>query len=129
VAKSDLPGFIFTFVWAQDMPKEDVYVDILLEIFRREGAKIHYVELAASQETRLQRNHHPDRIAAKPSKSDLAFSEKLLRHEDANYRMNTQPGERPELNILRINNDALSPEEVADQVIRHYGWEVDVNPA
>ncbi|MEM9260864.1 MAG: AAA family ATPase, partial [Bacteroidota bacterium] len=117
VAKSDLPGFIFTFVWAQGEPREDAYVDEIVAVFQEQGASIHYVELAADQSVRLQRNRHPDRLQEKPSKRDIERSEQVFMHDEDNYRLNTLPGEHPERNILKIDNTHLSPEAVAERIV------------
>jgi len=122
VAESDLEGFIFTFCWAFDLPAEVEYVDRIINTFKAAGAQIHYVELEAEQDVRLQRNRHPDRLAEKASKRDVAHSEGLLLNDDAKYRLNTRPGEMPERKILKINNADLTPDEVADRVVAHYGW-------
>jgi len=121
-AESDLKGFIFTFCWALDMPSEAEYVDRIVNIFKATGANIHYVELEAGQDVRLQRNRHPDRLAEKASKRDIAHSEGMLLRDDEKYRQNTRPGEMPERNILKINNAHLKPGEAADRIVAHYGW-------
>ncbi len=61
-AKSDLTGFIFTFVWALDLPSEHEYVDKIIEIFENEGIEVYYIELEASLKTRLNRNTHEKRL-------------------------------------------------------------------
>lgn len=122
VAESDLDGFIFTFCWALDLPSEAEYVDRIVKPFVTAGAKIHYLELEADQEVRLARNTTPDRLSEKPSKQDVAHSEGMLLRDDEKYRQNTRPGEMAERNILKVNNANLSPEEVAEIVVRHYGW-------
>jgi hypothetical protein len=123
-AKSDLRGFIFTFVWAVDMKDDEEYVDRIVKLFTDEGAQVHYVELYADQAVRLERNQHPDRLAEKPSKRNLELSERVLRYDDDNYRLNTRPGEFPDRNILRIDNTDRSPEEVAEQIMQHFGLSV-----
>jgi hypothetical protein len=122
VAKSDLPGFIFTFCWALDLPSETEYIDRIVNVFAAAGAAIHYVELEADQAVRLARNNTPDRLTEKPSKCDVAHSESMLLADDEKYRQNTRPGEMPERNILKINNAELTPEEVAERVVSHFGW-------
>ncbi|MTB50871.1 AAA family ATPase [Lewinella sp. W8] len=123
-AKSDLKGFIFTFVWAVDMADDEAYVDKIVKYFTDAGARVHYVELFADQSVRLTRNRHPDRLAEKPSKRKLEASERVLRYDDENYRLNTLPGEFPERNILKIDNTHRSPEDVAEEIIRHFGLSV-----
>lgn len=122
VAKSDLEGFIFTFCWALDLPSEAEYVDKIVGIFAAANAKIHYLELEADQQVRLARNSTPDRLFEKPSKQDIAHSEGMLLRDDEKYRQNTRPGEMPERNIFKVNNTNLSPEEVAEMAVEHFGW-------
>ena len=47
VAASELPGLIFTFVWALDLESDKDFIDRSCDIFRREGAEVYFVELAA----------------------------------------------------------------------------------
>ena len=121
VAKSDLPGLIFTLVWAVDQPRDEAYVDEISDLFIKEGGTVQLVELFATQEARLERNRHPDRLAAKPSKRDLEYSEKVLLYQDKNYRLSTQAGDLPDKDILRIDNTELSPEMVADRICQVLG--------
>ncbi|WP_020569432.1 DEAD/DEAH box helicase family protein [Neolewinella persica] len=121
-AESNMKGFIFTFCWALDLPSEAEYVDRIVNIFKAGGAHIHYVELEAAQDVRLQRNRHPDRLDEKASKRDIAHSEGMLLADDKKYRQNTRPGEMPERKILKINNANLTPDEVAERIVAHYDW-------
>jgi len=123
VAGSDLDGLIFTFVWAFDDPKEDAYVDRIVDIFKAGNAETYYVELEASQATRLERNVQEDRITAKPSKKDLERSSNMLKYHDEKYRMNTLEGEFKRPNYIKINNENLSAEAVADQVVQYFKWD------
>jgi len=121
VAKSDLEGLVFTFVWALDLPSEIEYVDRIVEIFKKEKVEIFYVELESSLKIRLKRNKHEDRLLEKPSKRNMEISEKVLYHEEK-YRLNSKEGEFDGLNFIKINNENLEPEEVAEKVIQHFGW-------
>ena len=116
VAKSKLKGLIFTFVWAFDDPSDKSYVDEILSIFRSINAHITIVELFASLEERLIRNEDPSRLAAKPSKRDLARSKEVLLLQEQKYRMNSYDDEFPEYNILRVDNTRLSPYQVVDRI-------------
>jgi hypothetical protein len=55
VAASDLPGLVFTFVWAIDLPEEQEYVDECATPFRERGGRVLFVELEATQAERLKR--------------------------------------------------------------------------
>lgn len=122
VANSDLPGMIFTFVWALDLAKEADYVDQFINVFKEKGAEIFYVELEADLEERLKRNVHEHRLQHKKSKRDTENSERILRREHEKFRCNSLPGEFTRPNHLKINNTKLSAESVAKQIVQHYEW-------
>lgn len=46
----------------------------------------------------------------------------MLYHEEK-YQLNTKLGEFTRLNHLKINNENLTPNEVAQRIIAHFGWE------
>lgn len=118
VAESDLPGLVFTFVWALNEERDHEYVAKLIEPFTSRDAAVYYVELEAEQAVRLQRNQHPDRLAAKPTKRDTERSEKVLLYHDEHFRFNSLPDEFAGKRHLRINNTHLSAGEVAEQVVQ-----------
>lgn len=122
VAASDLPGLIFTYVWALDHPADREHVEQLSEPFRRRGAEICYVELAAELDERLRRNETELRLAEKRPKRDLEFSRRNLLEVDRNYRLNTTGGDffYPERH-LRIDNTHLAPDEVARRIVEAFG--------
>jgi hypothetical protein len=55
VAASDLPGLIFTYVWALDEPGDHEQIESYSEIFKKNGADVYFVELEADLEERLER--------------------------------------------------------------------------
>lgn len=120
VAQSDLEGLIFTLVWGFDCKEDEEFVDEIVEVFRAQDAQICLVELRADLEKRLERNRHEDRLAAKPSKRDVEWSEKVMLYHEKEYRMNSEEGEFTEKNIFRIDNTELSPEEVALRIKAHF---------
>lgn len=119
VAESDLPGVVFTFVWAFDQPGDRTYVEDLAAIFLERGHRPVYVELWADQETRLERNEAPSRLEAKPSKRDVARSREILLSSDEEYRLSSG-GDFPLEPYLLIDNSDLSPTEVAEQIADHF---------
>lgn len=121
VAKSNLEGLIFTFVWALDLPTEFEYINRAVKIFEKQNAEIFYIELEASLETRLVRNKHEIRLLEKPSKRNLEVAESVLLHEQK-YKLNTKEGEFDRQNYIKINNEDLKPEEVAKMVVENFGW-------
>ena len=114
-AASDLPGMIFTYMWAFDQQADWDYIEHVKEIFVPYGTEFYYVELVAPQEIRLVRNATANRIANKPSKADVEASNARLKGEDA-YRLVSYEGEIPFDNYLRIDNSNLSAEDAAKRI-------------
>jgi hypothetical protein len=125
VAKSDLEGMIFTFVWAIDLEKEREYIESFCDIFRRENADIYFVELEADFEERLQRNESEFRLEQKPSKRNIESSKANLIHHEENYQLNTDGDFFYEKNYLKINNTNLPAEESARKIIEKFGFSDD----
>lgn len=117
---TDLPGMIFTYMWAFDHQEDWDYINQLTDQFKSHGADVYYVELIASQEVRLQRNRTENRLKHKASKKDIALSEQRLLREDANYRLISKENEIPYNNYLRLDNTFLSPEEAAEIIQNHF---------
>jgi hypothetical protein len=120
VAASDLPGMIFTFVWAFDDPRDGAAVEAWADIFKKRGGRVLYVELEASQEERLRRNETEFRLAEKPSKRDLAASRQRLLDDDVRYQLNSRGANEGRIDYFRIENSTLSPGDVAERIIRHF---------
>ncbi|HEU4629804.1 MAG TPA: AAA family ATPase [Gemmatimonadaceae bacterium] len=122
VAASELPGLIFTYVWALDDARDHAFVAEVVAIFEARGATVHFVELSATQEERLRRNETPLRLAEKSPKRDLARSRAHLLAADATYQLNTSGGDFPYADRhLRLETTALAPEEVAERIIAALG--------
>lgn len=119
VASSDLPGLIFTYVWAFDQASDDAEVEAYSEIFKRQGGAVFYVELQASQAVRLQRNETEFRLAEKPFKRDLVQSRRQLIALD-DYQLDSGRRFEGRRDYLRVDNTDLSPEDVADMIIRTF---------
>ncbi len=120
VAKSQLEGLIFTLVWAFDYKEDEAYVDRIIDIFKAVDAQICLVELSASLAVRLDRNKEEHRLQHKASKRDTAQSEKVLLHNEKQYRMNSKENEFPEKSILKIDNTDLSAAVVAQKIKDHF---------
>ena len=124
VATSDLLGMIFSYVWALDQPDDKEQVDSYCEIFRRNSAKIYFVELEADLDERLERNKSEFRLSKKSSKRDISRSEKNLLKTEGQYKMNTDGDFFYRENYLKINNTNLSPEETAKQIAQTFGLQI-----
>ena len=119
-AQSDLYGMIFTFMWSLDNQSDGEYIDSLVDIFRRTGADIYYVELIAPQEIRLERNKTENRLKHKASKRNNEFSTNLILNEDANHRLVSREGEMKFDNYIRIDNSNITPEDVAEMIKKKF---------
>ena len=123
VATSNLPGMIFTYVWALDQPDDKQQVDFYCDIFRRNGANIYFVELEADLDVRLERNKSEFRISKKSSKRNIPRSETNLLKTESQYRMNTNNDFFYRENYVKINNTNLSPAETAKQIVKAFRFE------
>ena len=127
--KTDNYGLVFTFIWAFDVPYDEEYVRRLSRMYEEAGAQVDYVELVAPQEVRLARNRTENRLQHKASKRDVALSEARFLSAESRYRCVSEPGEvvqrlgiAPE-RYLRIDNTELAPDEVAEMIAAHFGYE------
>ena len=121
VINSDLPGLIFTFVWAFNEKSDWDYVDALVKKFEKAGAEIYVVELQSDVEERLLRNRTEHRLNEKPTKRNIEWSEGELLRSMQKYRLNSMEGEIPYENYIKIDNTELSAEETAERIVRHFG--------
>jgi hypothetical protein len=113
VAASDLPGIIFTYVWALNDMNDRQWIDSSCAKFTHHGAKIAFVELRADLKVRLERNGSAFRLAQKPTKRDIARSRERLLAEDSAYRLNSDNDFFYPDDHIQIDNTDLSPEHVA----------------
>ena len=90
-AASDLtiPGVIFTFLWALDLPEDTAAIERFADPFARSGGKVFFVELLARLNTRIEREGTAFRIGLKPSQRDVEAARARQIAADAQYRMNT----------------------------------------
>lgn len=114
--ESSNEGMIHTLMWAFDMKSDWEYVENLKSKFD----EVYCVELIASQEVRLERNKTENRLINKASKRDLEISEKRLLNEENNHRLVSYEGEVPFKNYLRINNDHIPANEVAEMIKKEF---------
>ncbi len=120
VARSKLPGLIFTFVWAFDLPSEAAAVKQYAAPFQERGGRVLFSELHAELEERLRRNETEFRLAEKPSKRDVELSRRrLLEHERA-HRFQSDGEHDADENWLRIDTTQLQPEDVANIIASHF---------
>ncbi|MBO1510087.1 AAA family ATPase [Metabacillus bambusae] len=113
VAKSDLYGIIFTYVWAFDQKADWDFVNHICSIFKSRGGEIYFIEIIADFEERLIRNKTPHRLEHKPTKRNIEHSEHNLRVTMDQHRLTSLEGEITRNNYIKIDNTNLSAEEVA----------------
>jgi hypothetical protein len=81
---------IFTFVWDLRDPADAAYVDHLVAPFEENGGEVWVLELTADLETRLVRNRGESRLAAKPTKRDVEWSDDNVRRMEI-HQLSTDP--------------------------------------
>ena len=120
-AASENYGLIFTYLMAFDMQSDWDYLEHVKSIFAPYGTEFCYVELIAPQEVRLQRNQTENRLKHKPSKRDIASSDRRLLDDDAHHRCVSHEGEFPFEPYLRIDNSDLAPDAAARMIKETFG--------
>lgn len=116
VAKSDLYGLIFTYVWAFDLQADWDYVEKVCQIFESNGGTVYFVELEANLSERLERNKSSHRLEHKPTKRNIQWSEDDLLESMHQYRLNSFNGEIKKENYIKIINTEVSAEDVAELI-------------
>jgi hypothetical protein len=121
VAGSDLPGLIFTFVWSLGQKGDQEFLSDICKMFEEAGADIALIELKADLEVRLQRNKTEKRLSEKPSKRNIAESERRLLEIEQLHKMNSDGSLPLGYHHLVIDNTSLTAREVALEVINTLG--------
>ncbi len=108
---------LFTFVWGLELDDDLALTKSYLEIFDGDVA---FVELRAGLDTRLARNHTPERLADKRSKRDLTWSDDNVRSMEQHLMSSEHPSIADELLAshphLVLENTRLSPDEAATRI-------------
>ena len=117
-------SIIFTVLIAFDQSEDIAFLHEISEIFLQENEAVYFVELVANLDERLNRNKHADRLAAKPSKRDLDFSEKELLTSNEIYRLMSYNEELatlfPKVFTLKIDTTHLSSKDTAQKIITEF---------
>lgn len=116
-------ALILTMVWNLGGVEDARWVDQLVAPYADVGLPISFVELAADLDTRLGRNRGEDRLLAKPSKRNLAWSDAHL-YEREKWAMNTDPtvplaadGLLATHRHLKLDNSQPDPQAAADRIV------------
>lgn len=116
-------SYIFTFVWAFGETGEREFIEGVAEQFRSAEHEIFWVELEAAFEVRLERNRGENRLANKPTKRDINWSDRHIREVEEKYRFNSIRGELTYDNYLRIDNTDLAATDVAKEICAFFDFE------
>ena len=116
VAKSDLDGLIFTYVWQLDQESDNNFIGSIVDIFEKENAAIYYIELEANAKERLLRNKSANRLKHKPSMKNFRASEQELLETDREHILNSNNNEFKGKNHLKIDNTNISANVVAKMI-------------
>lgn len=113
---------IFTLVWDLESPAVTTAVERLVAPYAGAHSDIWVLELTADLGTRLVRNRTEARLAAKPTKRDLEWSDENVRSVEA-HQLNTDPaGSQPtpaddfltRYPFLRLDTRSLAAAKVAE---------------
>ncbi len=124
---ADLDGLVFTMVWGLELDEDRALVASYVDLVQAAGGRVSFVELYADLGERLVRNRTELRLAEKRSKRDLEFSHGNVLALEEGYVMNTGGVRTLGEDVLaghehlRIDNTALSADEVADRVVGELG--------
>jgi hypothetical protein len=113
-------NLIFTCVWSFDSEFDWSYMHTVKDLFESNGGNVYFVELEAPLDKRLERNVTPYRLAEKPTKRDVEWSNNELVATLEKHRLNSNPGEIEAAFYTRINNTYLQPDEVAQQIKQQF---------
>lgn len=116
-------GYIFTFVWAFGEPGEREFMEGIAEQFLAADHEVFWIELEATFEERLVRNLSENRLACKPTKRDVDWSDRHIRELEEKHRFNSTDNELTYENYLRVDNTKLSATEAADQICKFFGFD------
>ena len=120
VAASDLPGLIFTYVWAFNDPRDAAAIERYSAIFRERGGRVVIAELEASQEERLRRNETAFRLVEKPSKRNVEASRRQLLADDAEYQLNSRGVFDGRADYFRLDTTDVSAGDTAERIIGRF---------
>jgi len=118
--RADLPGLIFTFVWALDLTDDSREVARIVQPFHDACIPVDFVELEVDRATSLAREGTDVRVAHKRSKSDVAWAaahnEELHGRHVFNTR-GTSDVEIPGRHTVVDNGPERSAAQTAEQII------------
>jgi len=122
--KSEIPGIIFTYVWALDEEADHNEILHYIEKMNVHMDDVFFVELQADFDIRLKRNKTEFRLKEKKSKNDPS-SESFLRESHKRYQLNSNNDFIYPEKHVKIDNTKMEPEIVAKMIkeeLTERGW-------
>ena len=113
---ASIPGVIFTFVWALNLPEDTASMARYASLFSSAGGRVLFVELQASLPTRIDREGTPFRVALKPAQLDVEAARARQVGFDAKFRMNTGGVLPLDWPHLVLDTETLGPTEAARKI-------------
>lgn len=113
-------SMIFTMALHFDDKEKISYLNELKNRFEKTGGRFCFVELFAGLEVRLERNASPHRLEMKKSKQDIEWSRRNLLNAHKNHKLNSDDGAYLFENHMKINNENLMPQTVAQMIADKY---------
>lgn len=129
VAKSSLPGIIYTGVMVYDSEPVWQIVESYMKTFKDSAAsighqtKILIVELVCSVEERVKRNVSEHRLNKKSSKRNIKWSQKDLENQILTQRIDSNDEDIRRFKadgFIRIDNTNLSARDTAKMIIEQF---------
>lgn len=120
--KNTTESIIFTVLVAFDQEDDIQFLKDSAAIFKDAQEDVYFVELVSDIKVRLERNKHADRLAAKPSKRDLDFSENELLTSFEKHQLESEENQLKEIfeplgiQCLKIDNTNLLPLKVSQKI-------------
>lgn len=115
-------SIIFTLALDFNDKEKIDYLKELKDRFEKTGGQLYFIELFAGLDIRLERNTTPHRLEMKRSKQDLEWSRRNLIHSHNNHKLNSDDGEYLFENHMKINNENLTEQEVAEMIVEKCGF-------
>ena len=112
IAKSNLDGVIFTYVWAFNIKSDQKFIEKIVKIFDDKKSEIYYVELEADLKERIKRNKSPERTKHKPNK----ITDVNLLKLETNYKLNSEKDFFKGKKYIKINNSQLKAKKTAELI-------------
>lgn len=109
-AKADMPGLIFTFVYAKD--HDDGFVESVVGAVERQGGRVHFVRLTCTRRELSRRVRLPSRRAFRKMTDPARLKDLMKRYEVFS--------DVPYPNNLVIDTTGIRPSKAARQIATHY---------